>query len=105
MPVEVMKAFGEKFNVKILEGYGLSETSPVASFNRVDRERKPGSVGLPVWGVDIRIVDEEGDDVPQGEMGEIVIRGHNVMKGYYKKPPPPPTLSARLVPHRRHRPF
>ena len=86
MPVEVMKAFGEKFNVKILEGYGLSETSPVASFNRVDRERKPGSVGLPVWGVDIRIVDEEDDDVPQGELGEIVIRGHNVMKGYYKKP-------------------
>ena len=86
MPVEVMKAFGEKFNVKILEGYGLSETSPVASFNRVDRERKPGSVGLPVWGVDIRIVDEEDQDVPQGELGEIVIRGHNIMKGYYKKP-------------------
>ncbi len=86
MPVEVMKAFGKKFNVKILEGYGLSETSPVASFNRVDRERKPGSVGLPVWGVDIRIVDEEDEDVPQGELGEIVIRGHNIMKGYYKKP-------------------
>jgi long-chain acyl-CoA synthetase len=86
MPVEVMKAFGEKFNVKILEGYGLSETSPVASFNRVDRERKPGSVGLPVWGVDIRIVDEEDEDVPQGELGEIVMRGHNIMKGYYKKP-------------------
>ncbi len=86
MPVEVMKAFGEKFNVKILEGYGLSETSPVASFNRVNRERKPGSVGLPVWGVDIRIVDVEDEDVPQGELGEIVIRGHNVMKGYYKKP-------------------
>jgi long-chain acyl-CoA synthetase len=86
MPVEVMKAFGEKYNVKILEGYGLSETSPVASFNRVDRERKPGSVGLPVWGVDIRIVDEENEEVQQGELGEIVIRGHNVMKGYYKKP-------------------
>ncbi|MEJ2747828.1 MAG: AMP-binding protein, partial [Anaerolineae bacterium] len=86
MPVEVMKAFGEKFQVKILEGYGLSETSPVATFNRVDRERKPGSVGLPVWGVDVRIVDEEDEDVPQGELGEIVIRGHNVMKGYYKKP-------------------
>ncbi len=86
MPVEVMKAFDEKFQVNILEGYGLSETSPVASFSRIDRERKPGSVGLPVWGVDIRIVDEEDDDVPQGELGEIVIRGHNVMKGYYKKP-------------------
>ncbi|MCB9419461.1 MAG: long-chain fatty acid--CoA ligase [Ardenticatenaceae bacterium] len=86
MPVEVMKAFGEKFQVSILEGYGLSETSPVATFNRIDRERKPGSVGLPVWGVDVRIVDEEDNDVPQGELGEIVIRGHNIMKGYYKKP-------------------
>ncbi len=51
MPVEVMKAFGEKFSVKILEGYGLSETSPVATFNRIDGTAKPGSVGLPVWGV------------------------------------------------------
>jgi long-chain acyl-CoA synthetase len=86
MPVEVMKAFDAKFQVSILEGYGLSETSPVATFNRIDRERKPGSIGLPVWGVDVRIIDLEDDDVPQGELGEIVIRGHNVMKGYYKKP-------------------
>ncbi|MCP4429307.1 MAG: long-chain fatty acid--CoA ligase [Chloroflexi bacterium] len=86
IPVEIMKTFDAKFKVNILEGYGLSETSPIASFNRIDRERKPGSVGLPVWGVDIRIVDEEDEDVPQGELGEIVIRGHNVMKGYYKKP-------------------
>jgi long-chain acyl-CoA synthetase len=86
MPVEVMRAFEHKFNVKILEGYGLSETSPVASFNRIDKEAKPGSVGLPVWGVDIRIVDENDEDVPQGDLGEIVIRGHNVMKGYYQRP-------------------
>ena len=86
MPIEVMKAFEEKFKVKIQEGYGLSETSPVASFNRLDRERKPGSVGLPVWGVEMKIVDELDRDVPQGELGEIVIRGHNVMKGYYGKP-------------------
>ena len=86
MPVEVMKAFEEKFKVKIQEGYGLSETSPVASFNRLNRERKPGSVGLPVWGIEIRVVDEMDDDVVQGELGEIVIRGHNVMKGYYNKP-------------------
>ncbi len=85
MPVEVMRAFGEKFKVKILEGYGLSETSPAASFNRMDKPSKPGSVGLPVWGVSIRIVDEGDNDVPQGERGEIVIRGHNVMKGYYKR--------------------
>ena len=86
MPVEVMKAFNDKFSVKILEGYGLSETSPVASFNRVDMPAKPGSVGPPVWGVSIRIVDLEGNDVPQGEMGEILIKGHCVMKGYYRRP-------------------
>ena len=86
MPVEVMRAFGEKFGVQILEGYGLSETSPVATFNRLDHEPKPGSVGLPVWGVQVRLVDPLDHDVPQGEMGEIVIKGHNIMKGYYKKP-------------------
>ena len=86
MPLDVMQAFEEKFSVKILEGYGLSETSPVASFNRLDRERKPGSVGLPVWGIDIRILDELDKEVPQGELGEILIRGHNVMKGYYNRP-------------------
>ena len=85
MPVEVMKAFEQRFNVKILEGYGLSETSPVASFNRTDRPSKPGSVGLPIWGVEIRVVDEDDQDVEEGELGEIVIRGHNVMKGYYKR--------------------
>ena len=86
MPVEVMKDFSTKFSVKILEGYGLSETSPVASFNRLDLPSKPGSVGPPVWGVSIRIVDADGVDVPQGEMGEILIKGHCVMKGYYKRP-------------------
>ncbi len=86
MPVEVMKGFNERFSVKILEGYGLSETSPVASFNRTDKPTKPGSVGLPVWGVNIRIVDLEGNEVPAGEMGEILIKGHNVMTGYYNRP-------------------
>lgn len=86
MPVEVMKAFDAKFMVKILEGYGLSETSPIASFSRTDRVRKPGSIGLPVWGVEMRILDEEDKEVPVGELGEIVISGHNVMKGYYKRP-------------------
>ncbi len=86
MPVEVMRAFEDKFRVKILEGYGLSETSPVATFNRLDRESKPGSIGLPVWGVSVRIVNPDDQDVGTNELGEIVIRGHNVMKGYYKRP-------------------
>jgi len=86
MPVEVMHAFNKKHNVQIMEGYGLSETSPVASFNHLDRPAKPGSIGTPIWGVEMRVVDPEGKPLPPGEMGEVVIRGHNVMKGYYKRP-------------------
>ena len=85
MPVEVMKAFEQAFDAKILEGYGLSETSPVASFNHPDRERKPGSIGTPIEGVEMKVVDDDGNEVEQGEPGEIVIRGHNVMKGYWGK--------------------
>jgi long-chain acyl-CoA synthetase len=85
MPVELMRAFEEQFGCAILEGYGLSETSPVASFNRLDRERKPGSIGLPLDGVEMRVFDEEGAEVAQGEVGEIVIRGDNVMKGYWRR--------------------
>jgi len=81
-----MKAFEEKFDVAIVEGYGLSETSPVTCVERVNKERKYASVGQPIWGVDMRCVDENMHDVPSGEPGEIVIRGHNVMKGYYKRP-------------------
>jgi long-chain acyl-CoA synthetase len=86
MPVELMRSFEDAFGCKILEGYGLSESSPVASFNRPDRERKPGSIGIPIEGVEMKVVDDDGNDVPQGEVGEIVIRGHNVMKGYWNKP-------------------
>jgi long-chain acyl-CoA synthetase len=86
MPVEVMRAFEEKYPVKILEGYGLSETSPVASFNVLDRPRKPGSIGYPVWGVEMCIVDDADRPVADGEAGEICIRGHNIMKGYWKRP-------------------
>jgi long-chain acyl-CoA synthetase len=86
MPVEVMHGFEEKFGCKVLEGYGLSETSPVASFNHPDRERKAGSIGTPVEGVEMKVVDDEGADLPAGEVGEIVIRGHNVMKGYWNRP-------------------
>jgi long-chain acyl-CoA synthetase len=83
MPVEVMKTFEKQFDCMILEGYGLSETSPVASFNHPDRERKPGSIGTPIQGVEMKVLDEQGSDVEQGGVGEIVIRGHNVMKGYW----------------------
>jgi len=86
MPVEVMKAFEAKYGVDILEGYGLSETSPVASFNMLDRPRTSGSIGYPVWGVDMCILDTEDQRVPDGEPGEICIRGHNVMKGYLGRP-------------------
>jgi long-chain acyl-CoA synthetase len=85
LPVEVLRAFNETFGAEILEGYGLSETSPVASFNRRGNT-KPGSIGLPIEGVEMRLVDGEGNDVPTGEVGEIAIRGHNVMKGYRGRP-------------------
>jgi long-chain acyl-CoA synthetase len=86
MPVEVMRGFEEAFGCIILEGYGLSETSPVASFNHPDKVRKPGSIGTPIAGVEMRLIDADGADVPAGEIGEIAIRGHNVMKGYWGRP-------------------
>jgi long-chain acyl-CoA synthetase len=86
IPVELIRGFEEKFGCDILEGYGLSETSPVASFNHPDRERKPGSIGTPIEGVEMQVWDDDGNEVPQGEVGEIVIRGHNVMKGYWERP-------------------
>ncbi|HND33555.1 MAG TPA: AMP-binding protein, partial [Myxococcota bacterium] len=87
MPVEVMRAFDHKYRVNILEGFGLSETSPVASFNVLDRPKKAGSIGLPIWGVEFRLVDNDGKVVEgAGERGEIHIKGHNLMRGYYKRP-------------------
>jgi long-chain acyl-CoA synthetase len=86
LPVEILRGFEEKFGCMILEGYGLSETSPVASFNLPDMVRKPGSIGVPVEGVQMRLIDEAGQTVPEDEIGEIAIRGHNVMKGYWGKP-------------------
>jgi long-chain acyl-CoA synthetase len=85
LPVELMRAFEERFGCVILEGYGLSETSPVASFNHPGKPRKPGSIGTPIAGVEMKVISDAGDDVPTGEVGEIVIRGHNVMKGYFNR--------------------
>jgi long-chain acyl-CoA synthetase len=86
LPVEVLHRFEDEFGCIILEGYGLSETSPVAAFNHPDRVRKPGSIGTAVEGVELRVVGLDGEDVPQGEVGEIAVRGHNIMKGYWKRP-------------------
>jgi long-chain acyl-CoA synthetase len=86
MPVEVLRGFEATLGCIVLEGYGLSETSPVASSNHPGRERKPGSIGTPIEGVEMQVVDEDDNPVAQGEVGEIVIRGHNVMKGYWQRP-------------------
>jgi long-chain acyl-CoA synthetase len=86
MPVEVLRGFEDAFGAKVMEGYGLSETSPVACSNHPNRERKAGSIGTPIEGVEMRVVDESGEEVAQGEVGEIVIRGHNIMKGYWQRP-------------------
>jgi len=86
MPVEVMRQFEREFDCIILEGYGLSETSPVTSFNHPHAERKPGTIGTPVRGMRMRLVDSEGTDVPEGAVGEIAIQGEGLMKGYWNRP-------------------
>ena len=86
MPVEVMKAFEDKFDVKVREGYGLSETSPLATFNHFEKTSRPGSVGQAIFGVEVKCFDDNDNEVPRGERGEVVIRGTNIMKGYYKRP-------------------
>jgi long-chain acyl-CoA synthetase len=86
MPVEVMKKFQDMFQCEILEGYGLSETSPIATFNHAQIGGKPGTIGQPVFGVEVKVVDDDDNEVARGTRGEIVIRGHNIMKGYYKRP-------------------
>src|SRR5436309_308675 len=85
MPVEVLRGFDEAFGTKVLEGYGLSETTGMGTFNQPDRERKPGSIGLPVGNTEIRLVDEDDEDVPEGEPGELVMRGSFVMSGYWNR--------------------
>ncbi len=87
MPVEVMRAFDAKYGVNILEGYGLSETSPIASFNTRHRAKKAGSIGTPIPGVELKLTDDAGQTITESLVaGEICIKGHNVMKGYYKRP-------------------
>ncbi|MEU6269753.1 long-chain-fatty-acid--CoA ligase [Saccharopolyspora shandongensis] len=87
LPVEIHSRFAQRFRIQILEGYGLSETSPLALFSPRGQPPRPGSIGLPVWGVEVELVDA-GWNVVTGadEVGEIAIRGHNVMKGYFERP-------------------
>jgi long-chain acyl-CoA synthetase len=86
MPLDVLRAYETRLGCSIVEGYGLSETSPVASTNRADDGRRPGSIGWPIKGVEMKVVDDDGEEVPSGQVGEIVIRGPNVMKGYWNNP-------------------
>ncbi len=86
LPGEVLRRFEDRFAVPILEGYGLSETSPIATFNRIGLPRKAGSIGVPAWGIEVRVVADDGSDADTGKNGEILIRGHNVMKGYLGRP-------------------
>lgn len=90
LPLAVIERFRAEFGVEIYEGYGLTETSPVATFNHVGRTPIPGSIGQPIWGVDVEIARSDVDDrvelLPAGELGEIVVRGHNLMTGYLNQP-------------------
>jgi len=86
MPVALLHNFEKAFQVIVSEGYGLSEASPVTCFNPLDRPRKPGSIGTSIWNVENKVVDELEEEVPPGEVGELIVRGPNVMKGYYKLP-------------------
>jgi len=86
LPVEILEQVHKIYGVRVREGYGLSETSPVATFNHPGRVAKPGSIGQPVWGVELKLIDKDWNEVPDGETGEIAIRGHNVMKGYLGRP-------------------
>ncbi|MEZ5093940.1 long-chain fatty acid--CoA ligase [Nocardioides sp.] len=87
LPVEIIKEVQARLGVQILEGYGLSETSPVATFSDPDREPRPGSIGVPIWGVELKLIDNEWNTVEGAdEIGEIAIRGHNIMTGYLNRP-------------------
>ncbi len=84
MPADFLPAFEKKFGARILEGYGLTEASPACSFNRIEHEARIGSIGTALTGIEIKIVDNNGRELPRNEIGELIVQGNNVMKGYYK---------------------
>jgi len=90
LPVAIIDRFREVFGAEIHEGYGLTETSPVATFNHVGRPPRPGTIGTAIWGVDVEIADSSVTDsivlMPNGSIGEVVVRGHNIMNGYLNRP-------------------
>jgi long-chain acyl-CoA synthetase len=86
LPVQVLKEFEERFRIPLIEGYGLSEASPVVTKNPLDGTRKAGSIGLPIAHVEVSIQDESGRLLPSNEVGELCVRGGNVMLGYWKQP-------------------
>jgi long-chain acyl-CoA synthetase len=86
LPAEILREFTERFPIPLLEGYGLSEASPVVSFNPVRGPWKAGSIGVPIFGVEISVQDDSGEFLPTGATGEICVRGRNVMLGYWKQP-------------------
>ena len=90
LPLAVLEDFSETFGATVYEGYGLTETSPVVSFNPIGRDIRPGTIGVPIWGVDVVIADADVDDriveLPRGTLGELVVRGHDLFKGYLGKP-------------------
>ncbi|MCL1475207.1 class I adenylate-forming enzyme family protein [Argonema antarcticum] len=85
LPIEIVRRWEQKFGRPIYQGYGLTETSPCASYNH-PWKYKTGSIGMPIDNVEMKVVDEDDLEVPIGEWGEIIIRGPNVMLGYWKKP-------------------
>ncbi|MDX6614135.1 MAG: long-chain acyl-CoA synthetase [Blastocatellia bacterium] len=85
VPAETLKRFEQTFNCLVIEGYGLSESTCRSTFNPPDRRRRAGSCGMPI-GNEMKVVDEDDRDVPDGELGEIVLRGENILSGYFKNP-------------------
>ena len=83
IPVELINKFEKTYGVPVFEGYGMSEGSPLVTYNQPAYKRKIGSVGLPIWGVQVKVINDKFIEVPSYDVGQIIFKGHNVMKGYF----------------------